>query len=174
MGTSSHSSRSKVTAFTRHWEQLRTWCGQRPYVVLGFGLSMVILGGAVIGNSFMTPVAVINDTEEEEFADLGLELDLPLDDARPSRSTLRVAAVTPVRPPSTAEFADLTTAFGTDHSPASGIVAATYEGLPSPSPEAPVWLAGTIETDDDLADFTFPSPAGQVLAPVTGPILSPQ
>lgn len=177
MGSSSHSSRSrsgKNVTLLHRWNEFRTWCAGRPYVVVGFGLSVLILGGALLGNPFSAQVAVIDESEEEEFTDLGLEVDSAVEGGHRPRSAPRVAAATPLPPSGSAEFTDLTAAFGRELSATSGIVAATYEGVSQPSPEAPVWLAGTIETDDEFADFALPSPADQFAPPVSGPILSPQ
>jgi hypothetical protein len=152
---------------------MRTWCSQHRYLVLGAALGGMVLGVIAIGNPLSPTAVVTDDTESEEFRDLGLEDELPADTDKPSRSTSGFTSITPVRPATPADFADLTLNFGGQPRPVSGVVAAGFESLPQSSPAAPVWLAGTIETDDELPAFAFPS-SSEVPQQATGPILMPQ
>lgn len=176
MSSSSRSSRSAAGKSTTKspWNTVQAWCGQHRYVVLSGVLSVIVLGVLAIGNPSSDTVATTDDADAEEFSDLGLEDELSIDTDKPSRSASGFTPVTPVRPAPSADFADLTLNFGGQSSSPSGVVAAAFEGSSQTSYEAPVWLAGTIETDDDIPAFVFPSSAEISLPQATGPILMPQ
>lgn len=178
MGSSSSSRSLRSTAAKSPWDSLRTWCTQHRYLVLGGALGVVVLGVFSIGNPLSPTVVVMDESGDEEFSDLGLEEELPVHtdkvSSKASRSSTGFTSVTPVRPSPSADFADLTLNFGGEVPANPGVVAAAFEGMPQPSPAAPVWLAGTIETDDDITTFAFPSSAEVPLPQATGPILMPQ
>lgn len=174
--SSSRSARSAAgkSAAKSPMNTMLTWCSQHRYVVLGTVLGVIVLGVFVIGNPSSPSVVAKDDTDSEEFSDLGLEEELSVDKDKPTRSASGFTPVTSVRPAPSAEFADLTLNFGGQSTSTSGVVGAAYEGALQPSFEAPVWLAGTIETDDDIPAFAFPSSAEIPLPHATGPILMPQ
>ena len=168
MGSSSRSSKATsrlVSTWRQHITTMRTWCGRHRYVALGVVLSSLLLGVLALSFPNGSSVTETSGFDEEEFADLGLE-DEVVDDVGGKSLRAPQPIVKSVTPASSAEFTDLTLSFGGERIPATGVVAATFEGQPRSSANSPVWLAGTIETDD--------SPVAPFPQTSTGPILLPQ
>lgn len=168
MGSSSRSTKTTKRLTTTCWQyltQLRSWCGRHRYLAITAIVSPVLLMVLTIGLPSGSSVTESLGSDDEEFADLGLEEETVGDVRRQSLPSPQ-PLVKSVTPASSAEFTDLTLNFGGERLPATGVVAATFEGQPRPSASSPVWLAGTIETDDSPV-APFPSTA-------TGPILLPQ
>lgn len=168
MGSSSRSTKATKRLAATWWQHLaviRTWCGRHRYLAIAAIMSPVLLIVLAIGLPSGSSVTESSGTDEEEFADLGLEDD-PVDAVRNPSGPVPHPVVKSVTPAPSADFADFTMNFGHERPLATGVVAATFEGQPRSSASSPVWLAGTIETDD--------SPVAPYPATSTGPILLPQ
>ncbi len=171
--SSSRSHRSKPSFLTSAKERLTPalkWMGSHRYASLG--VVAAVCASIMLGMGSSSEPSLINDSDDEIAAlgDLG---------------EFETDAVTEIRLPPTRAVAthaehhtdidDLASMFDNSPETGRGIMTATFEG-PSRSVNAgPVWLAGTIETDDILAppmDFlpAIPSPARQAV----GPLLIPQ
>jgi hypothetical protein len=148
------------------------WCSAHRYAALGLGLGVLVLGVAVVMNAPTKSSADVED-EDAEFSEFD-----PIDDAPLYASDLapRVAnpKTVPVRSHAQPAFEDLTPLFAPMTSTDSGVIAATFEGRPQPASVAPVWLAGTIETDDDMPSIEIPSSFAAPVQQATGPFLAPQ
>ncbi len=147
------------------------WCSEHRYVSLAIatGVAMLVVLGS--GNSFNTSTATTASDDDElvaldQFDDLA---DEPGTESRPSVTSVRT---TPAE--HHARFDDLTPFFGNANPPGTGIVTATFEGASRPVETGPVWLAGTIETDDVPAQTPFDPVTPAFLPQASGPLLTPQ
>jgi len=146
------------------------WCGNHPYVSLGVTTAVCAL--LTLGIWGASDPSVIEDGDEDEIAALGALGDIEAESGGEVRVKPRRARESWPEPlagiDAPVPLFDGNSEF--DH----GIVAATFEGASRTANVGPVWLAGTIETDDVLpqADFlpTIPPPVRQA----AGPLLIPQ
>lgn len=129
---------------------------------------LVVLGS---GNSFNASTATTASDDDELVA-----LD-QFEDLANEPSTESRLSVTSIGTPHTEHhprFDDLTPFFGNATPRGTGIVTATFEGVSLPAETGPVWLAGTIETDDVPAQTAFDPVTPAFLPQASGPLLTPQ
>lgn len=168
MGSSSRSSKATsrlVSTWRQHITTMRSWCGRHRYVALGVVLSSLFFGVLALSFPNGSSVTETSGFDEEEFADLGLE-DEVVDDV--GRGQLEGSAadceIGYARVFSGVHGSDVELWRRTD--PSDGGRCCHIRGTARSSVNSPVWLAGTIETDD--------SPVAPFPQTSTGPILLPQ
>lgn len=169
MASPSSSSRTNRTSVMERMAPALAWFSTHRYASLG----IVVFAGALVSLGIWgsSGSALTADNDEDEIAALGELGDFEADSSgelreKPSRAREFWAEPRTGMDASVPLF-DRSSEFDT------GIVAATFEGSSRIVNVGPVWLAGTIETDDVLpqADFlpTIPPPGRQA----AGPLLIP-
>lgn len=148
-----------------------SWLGSHRLITLGIALAITAVVANVAWNSLQTPVVMTDDDDDDELKALGLFDELPVD-PEPTAVTSRhrdsrKSTLTP-----TAEFDDLSPLFAVPGAARSAVVTATFEGTPPAS--TPVWLAGTIETDDESDSLSIAPYAPGPIQQASGPFLVPQ
>lgn len=172
--SSSRSKHAKTSANTSLADRVTAAlaAGQRYTPVV---LGVLAVGGALLcwgmwGNSASS---AISDNADDEIAALA---EISEWDTDPETA----AALKPSRPPATrtdslAGRNDPPPAFDDGSEFAHGVVTATFAGTPRPVDTGPVWLAGTIETDDFPTQSDFlPEIPSSVQPASSGPLLIPQ
>ncbi len=152
---------------------VRECLGAHRYLALATSFAVVALGAMSVWNSFQSPDLMTDDDKEDELAQLGLFDELPIDQGESDGHTNRAQAVT-VPTPHRGPLEDLSPLFRPESIHGSGVITATFEGTSLSTPALPVWLAGTIETDDEPVPRLQPDFAREPVQQATGPILVPQ
>lgn len=171
--SSSRSHRNKSAATNPLRQRLAAafaLCSSYRYTSLGIVSSAGALLVMACWSSFNSPAALVNDDEDElaAFDHLdGLEADLG---EEVSSHPIRVPVP---RLEQHAGFDDLVPMFAGNSAPEPGIVSAMFQGPPRSVDAGPVWLAGTIETDDIAPEGSFLPAIPAPVFPTTGPLLTP-
>ncbi len=175
MGSTTSSSRSPRTK-TPLWTTLQkrmvpvlAWCSAHR----GLSLGCVTAVGFLLGASLWIPSPPSPlDDQDDEIASLGEfdEFASEIDDVE-AINTVPAPVPRAVFP---SQIDDLAPLLAGNHELTHGIMTATFEGTPRSIDTGPVWLAGTIETEDlaPQAELLpeFPSAVPQA----GGPLLIPQ
>lgn len=178
---SSRSSRTEPSWWTTVHERsapVIAWCSTHRYLSLA-GLALL---GVLLGLAISKPSArdSLNDETDDDLAVLEEFEDFASEPR--AEPPIKIARESSPHPATTAAFEDVTPVWGESSLPANRLMTATFEGSPPSVNAGPVWLAGTIETDDfsSSSDPLFLPQAEPVrdFSPpevqATGPLLIPQ